>query len=149
MRLVATSVLVSLLAAAGARAGSPEAEEHSGYRARAGHLHRPRPLHKVLLDSSDESTYARLRERRAVRDEIDYGSFKLLVLDEDAVGGADALRSLPLIRRDGQDQIALNGYVLDTTRPEDTYLSLPDGLGLGAGGRGPEAARADAPKRGL
>ncbi|HWC76007.1 MAG TPA: S8 family serine peptidase, partial [Blastocatellia bacterium] len=61
----------------------------------------------------------------AIVDEIDYGSFKLVVVDELALGGRAELERLPTAIRDDQNVIVLNGYILDTTNPEATHRELP------------------------
>ena len=78
---------------------------------------------KLLIDRKDAAAYASLRAQDAIRLEVDYKSFKLLLIDEDALRGPAPLGSWPF--RDDLDRIALNGYLLDTTDPEPTYRALP------------------------
>ena len=85
-------------------------------------------LHKVILDARELQTYAALREQGAIRDEIDYGSFRVLVVDERAMGGRAAIESLAGAVQDNFNLIALNGYMLDTTNPSATYSRLPADL---------------------
>src|SRR5205085_5131509 len=86
------------------------------------------PLHKVILDAADQATYNRLSEQSAIHDEINYGSFRMLVVDERAMGGRMAMQSLGGAVQDNFNLIALNGYVLDTTNPAATYNQLPADL---------------------
>ncbi|HXG91457.1 MAG TPA: S8 family serine peptidase [Blastocatellia bacterium] len=81
--------------------------------------------HKMFLDASDAQTYAALKEKNAVIGEIDYGSFRLVVVDEQALGGRSELEQLRVAVRDDQNLIALNGYILDTTNPDAVYSQLP------------------------
>ncbi len=81
--------------------------------------------HKMFLDASDTQTYAALKEKNAVIGEIDYGSFRLVVVDEQALGGRSELEQLRVAVRDDQNLIALNGYILDTTNPDAVYSQLP------------------------
>ncbi|MFL6274634.1 MAG: S8 family serine peptidase [Blastocatellia bacterium] len=85
-------------------------------------------LHKVILDAADQATYNRLSEQGAIHDEINYGSFRMLVVDERAMGGRMAMQSLGSALQDEFNLIALNGYVLDTTNPAATYNQLPADL---------------------
>ncbi|HEY7914252.1 MAG TPA: S8 family serine peptidase [Blastocatellia bacterium] len=84
--------------------------------------------HKLIVDGSDLEGYTALRDAGAIVDEIDYGSFKLVIADERPVGGRLSLQSIAPAIRDEQNLVALNGYVMDTTRAEDTYLALPPEL---------------------
>jgi hypothetical protein len=81
--------------------------------------------HKLMLGADDAAAYATLVSRGAIVDEIDYGSFKMVVIDELALGGRSELSKLPTAVRDDQNLIALNGYILDTTNPEEIYGQLP------------------------
>jgi hypothetical protein len=101
--------------------------------------------HKLMLDASDRAVYDSLAASRAIVEEFDYGSFRMVVIDEKALGGRDSLASLGAAVRDDQNLIALNGYVLDTTNPSATYRQLPadlrqidmaDSLARGAAPRG-------------
>lgn len=82
-------------------------------------------VHKLLIGSEDIAVYNELARKGAIVDEIDYGSFKLVRVDEQALGGRDALAVLPLAVRDDQDLINLNGFVLDTNQPEALRAALP------------------------
>ena len=40
-----------------------------------------------MLESREDTIYRELDRAKAIRQEINYGSYKLLVVDEDALGG--------------------------------------------------------------
>lgn len=84
--------------------------------------------HKLLIGEEDSSLYNELLSRSAVTDEIDYGSFKMIVVDEQAIGGRSALMDFRDQVRDEQNLIALNGYILDTTGGELTLNKVPGDL---------------------
>ncbi|MBI3653932.1 MAG: S8 family serine peptidase [Acidobacteria bacterium] len=84
--------------------------------------------HKLILAVADAQVYADLQNQNAIVDEINYGSFKVVTIDEQAVGGRAALQALATPVHDEQNFIALNGFVLDTTNPEVTYAQLPADL---------------------
>lgn len=84
--------------------------------------------HKVIIGAEDRETYFALQSRNAIAHEIDYGSFKVVIVDELALGGRAELHSLTAPIRDEQNLIGLNGYVLDTLNPQPTYESLPADL---------------------
>src|SRR5262249_49807973 len=66
--------------------------------------------HKLILNENDSATYNELVRKNAVREEFDYGSFKLVIVDEGNTGGRDTLQSLPVVAHDEQNMIALSGY---------------------------------------
>jgi hypothetical protein len=84
--------------------------------------------HKLMISADETQLYTELLSKNAILDEINYGSFKLVTVDERAVGGRTALQSLSTAVRDDQNLIALNGYILDTTSPETTLRQLPADL---------------------
>ena len=84
--------------------------------------------HKLMIGADETQVYSELLSKNAILDEINYGSFKVIVVDEQAVGGRAALQSLATTVRDDQNLIALNGYILDTTNPEATFRQLPADL---------------------
>jgi hypothetical protein len=84
--------------------------------------------HKLILRSEDIDVYNDLISKAAMVEEIDYGSFKLVIVDEDAAGGRAALRALSAPVRDDENLILFNGYHLDTTDPEATYARIPGDL---------------------
>src|SRR5215510_1097491 len=47
--------------------------------------------HKLLIGSEQAELYAELLSKKAVIQDIDYGSFRMVLVDEDAVGGRSAL----------------------------------------------------------
>jgi subtilase family protein len=102
------------------RASSPEALPQ-------GHLNQSR-FHKVIIDHHSAGSYQELVRLKGIQNEIDYGSFKLVVIDEEALGGREALRSMQITTSDEQNLIALNGYVLDTSNPEPLAVELPADL---------------------
>jgi Subtilase family/Viral BACON domain len=91
------------------------------------HLNQNR-LHKMIINSEESAVYDQLTRQNAIRDEIDYGSFKLVVVDEEAVGGRDALQAMRMTPSDEQNMIALNGYVIDTSAPQPLAKELPADL---------------------
>src|SRR6266850_5561934 len=72
-----------------------------------------RSVHKLLIGSEDIGVYNDLASRGAIISEIDYGSFKLVRVSEQAIGGRDSLAMLSLPVHDEQDLITFNGFVLD------------------------------------
>jgi len=58
------------------------------------HLNQNR-LHKLIINSEEDAVYEELTRRNAIRSQIDYGSFKLVVVDEESVvGGRAALQAM-------------------------------------------------------
>jgi Subtilase family/Viral BACON domain len=92
-----------------------------------GYLSQSR-FHKVIIDHQDTAIYQELARLSAIREQIDYGSFKLLVVDEEALGGREALRSMQISTSDRQNLIFLNDYVLDTSNAEPLAVELPADL---------------------
>src|SRR5262249_16284808 len=66
--------------------------------------------HKLLLGSEETELFTELSNKNAIIQDIDYGSFRLLVVDENAIGGRAALAALSAEVRDEQNVIAFNGY---------------------------------------
>src|SRR5262245_59295262 len=62
-------------------------------------------LHKLIISDKEGDIYNRLARANAIRNEIDYGSYKLVVVDEEAIGGRAALQAMPLTPRDEQNLI--------------------------------------------
>src|SRR5215468_2544625 len=91
------------------------------------HLNQNR-LHKLIINSEDSAVYEQLARQNAIRTEVDYGSFKLVVVDEDAVGGRAALQAMRIRPSDEQNMIALNGYLIDTSNPQPLAKELPADL---------------------
>ena len=82
-------------------------------------------LHKLIINNEDSEIYGQLERANAIRSTIDYGSFKLVVVDEEALGGRVALQSLPVAPRDEQNLIVLNGILLDTSNQQPLARELP------------------------
>lgn len=102
-------------------------------------------FHKLMLSDGDRAVYDSLSATGAILEDFDYGSFRVVVVDERAIGGRDALAALGVAVRDDQNLIAMNGYILDTTDPAATQRQLPadlrqtdlaDSLARGAAPRG-------------
>jgi hypothetical protein len=107
----------------------------------------PNRLHKLIISDRDMDIYGRLARANAIRNEVDYGSYKLVVVDKDAVGGLAALQSLPIATRDEQNMIIFNGYLIDTSAPQPLSKVAPEDL---KSSRMSEAAAgAAAPGKGL
>jgi hypothetical protein len=87
-------------------------------------------LHKLIVINDERGIYTQLAQAGAIRSETDYGSFKLLVVDEQAAGGRAALESLQIAPRDDLDMIALNGYIIDTSNPRPLSKEPPADLKL-------------------
>lgn len=85
-------------------------------------------LHKVIISADDEKLYGELREQGAISQEFDYGSFKMVIINESNVGGREALARLSAPVRDDQNVIFLNGHALDTTHAQISSLALPSEL---------------------
>jgi Subtilase family len=84
--------------------------------------------HKLIINNDDpEQTkvYNELVGRNAISNAINYGGFTLAVVDQDAVGGLEALKNMPVVWRDDLSQIAFNGYVVDTSDPQPLSRELP------------------------
>jgi hypothetical protein len=147
-----TQILAALgtaLAASLAACGSPldkiEAEDAAPAMAQA--YLGSRPI-KVLVDPTapaEAPIYRGLAADRALLREVDYGSFRLLVLDGESPTARQMAAPLPGHRE--FDQIPLNGYLLDTLRPAETYDTLP--RELRRPGVAQAFARDDAPPPGL
>jgi subtilisin family serine protease len=63
-------------------------------------------------------------DRGAVLGELDYGSFRLLLIDERAAGGAAGMAQLGLLVRDDLNRVYLEGGELDTRRPAELESRL-------------------------
>jgi hypothetical protein len=87
-------------------------------------------LHKLII-SSEDPAYGELMRLNAIRSVIDYGSFKLVVVDEEPLGVRAAIEAMPGNWGDEMDRIELNGYVIDTSAPEQPFSKeLPADLRL-------------------
>jgi hypothetical protein len=85
-------------------------------------------LHKLIIKSKETALYNRLVAAKAIRSEIDYGSYKVVMVDEMALGGRAALQAMPVVPRDDQNMIFLNGYLIDTSNPQPLSKELPTNL---------------------
>lgn len=94
----------------------------------------PGPLHKLRLESGQTELLEQLRRSGSVVREVDYGAFRMVVVDEAALGGREALSQWPV--RDDWNTVLFDGLPVDGTRPEASLDSLPatlrsdDGAGL-------------------
>lgn len=66
--------------------------------------------------------------RGVVLGEIDYGSFRMLLIDEQAAGGAAGLARLGLAARDDLNHVYLGAGTLDTRRPAELESRLDSAL---------------------
>jgi Subtilase family/Viral BACON domain len=107
----------------------------------------PNRLHKLIISDKEGGIYDRLARANAIRNEIDYGSYKLVVVDEEAVGGRAALQAMPVAMRDEQNMIIFNGYLIDTSDSQPLRTEAPEDLKLSR--MSEAAARASAPGKGL
>ena len=85
-------------------------------------------LHKFMIKNQDAAIYDRLAKSKAIRRAIDYGSYRLVVVDEEAAGGRAALQAMLATPRDDQDMIVLNGFLIDTSNPQPLAKVLPSDL---------------------
>ncbi|MDX2042248.1 MAG: S8 family serine peptidase [Acidobacteriota bacterium] len=85
-------------------------------------------LHKLIINNDQQNVYDDLAGRGAIREEVNYGSFRLVVVDQEAIGGRAAMQALPVAARDEQNLIVLNGYVLDTSNAEPLSKEPPADL---------------------
>lgn len=84
------------------------------------------PIHKLFIGVDDIELYNELSSLGAIIDEIDYGSFKLVRVNEEAAGGRQRLATL--LPRDEQDFINLNGFVFDPGSADSLASTLPGEL---------------------
>ncbi|HET6204116.1 MAG TPA: proprotein convertase P-domain-containing protein [Planctomycetota bacterium] len=80
-------------------------------------------LHRVVAKPGDALIGA-LRAAGAVAQEIDYGSFVLLLVDARPLGGIGALQATGATIRDEWALIELNGFLLDTAHPAALAATL-------------------------
>lgn len=88
-------------------------------------------LHKMIInhdENAEMDVYRQLGEKGAIREEINYGAFRLIVVDQEAMGGRAAIQALPVAARDEQNLIVLNGYVIDTSNAEPLSKQAPADL---------------------
>jgi hypothetical protein len=109
------SYLLALVAASGLAACGADVAPGGSAGARA----RQPGVAKVIIGARATGRADAIYERGAVLGEIDYDSFRLLLIDERAAGGAAGLEQLGLFVRDDLDRVYLEGRALDTRRPEE------------------------------
>jgi hypothetical protein len=85
-------------------------------------------LHKLIIRSEDAAAYLELAQQNAILSEIEYDSFKLVVVDEKAVRGGRAALQAMATPSDEQNMILFNGYVIDTSASQPLSKELPAGL---------------------
>jgi subtilase family protein/BACON domain-containing protein len=88
----------------------------------------PNRLHKLIISDKEGDIYGRLARANAIRNEVDYGSYKLVVVDEEALGGRAALQATPVAFHDEQNMIIFNGYLIDTSAAQPLSKELPEDL---------------------
>src|SRR5215475_1142540 len=88
----------------------------------------PNRLHKLIISDKERESYNRLARANAIRNEVDYGSYKLVMVDEEAAGGRAALQAMPVAPRDEQNMIIFNGYLIDTSSPQPLSKEAPENL---------------------
>jgi len=79
---------------------------------------------KVIADDRHAPAERALSAQGAVVERIDYGSFRVLAVDEQVAGGRAAIAARGLEVREDMDQILLGRYRLDTRRPTDVERRL-------------------------
>src|SRR5262245_48060794 len=77
---------------------------------------------KILVDTHSAAAEQLARSRGAVVGEVDYGSFRMLLVDERAAG------TMGLALRDDLNRVLIEGIQLDTRRPGDVESALPVAL---------------------
>jgi hypothetical protein len=88
-------------------------------------------IHKVIINEEDtahQAVYNELVRLNAIVKEIPYGSFKLVIVKHEAVGGLEALRSMKVAWRDDLSMMSINGYVLDTSTSPALSQAIPADL---------------------
>ncbi len=81
----------------------------------------------VVATPTDDARLADLKASGAILETFDYGSFRMLVVDEQIVGAAK-LANLAVERHDDWNRILFNGIDLDTLAPDRVYDQLPANL---------------------
>lgn len=135
-RYLLTLGLTSVVAAGQAACGADAA-----FDASAAVRARQPGVAKVIVAAHATGRAEAAYGRGVVLGEIDYGSFRLLLIDERAAGGATGLAQLGLAIRDDLNHVYLAGRALDTRQPVQVEAQLPAAL------RRDELARARAERR--
>ncbi len=75
-------------------------------------------LRKVIIDSEDRARMEKFLGSQAVIKQVDYGSFKLFIVDENAGQARGEASNIASGASDDQNLLSLNDIVIDTTKPE-------------------------------
>lgn len=94
----------------------------------AGRYWRGERLRKVIVDANDTAELEALRATNEIVKEIDYGSFKLLILSQRAGEALDAVVAHEPVEPENQNVIALNDLIVDITKPQELPPELSDSL---------------------
>ena len=124
VRFYLLSVLLALVGASGLAACAADAVPDGTAAERA----RKPGVAKVIVGAHATDRADAAYDRGVVLGEIDYGSFRLLLIDERAAGGAAGLEQLGLSDRDDLNRVDLEGRPLDTRRPQDVESRLEPAL---------------------
>lgn len=92
-----------------------------------GHIGTGR-LHKIFISADKKDVYDSLLNRGVIVKEVDYGSFKMLIVNEDLGIGRAELGGLDAEVRDEQDLIAINDFVIDTAGGKAELNRVPGDL---------------------
>lgn len=134
MTLLIGFVTIALLVTSSALMQSQKQTSASEIRSQLGLLEDPHAgyisksaRHKLIIEQGDQQSaaYTELKSRGSIVEEFDYGSFRMVVVDEYAAGGLEHLLQMQATIRDDMNLIRLGGYELDTTSPEATLSQLP------------------------
>src|ERR1041385_6627434 len=83
---------------------------------------------KVIVRAGAADAADAAYARGVVLGAIDYGSFRMLLIDERAAGGAAGLEQLGLAARDDLSRVFLQGRALDTRRPDEVESRIEPAL---------------------
>ncbi len=97
---------------------------------------------KLIVGTSDTAAVGAIAQRQALLYEADYGSFRLVVVDERRLGGPEAVDALGAWSRNDMNLVVFNGCAIDTTRPATAACDLPPDLRQAGDGVGPGEAPA-------
>ncbi|MBI1850852.1 MAG: proprotein convertase P-domain-containing protein [Planctomycetes bacterium] len=116
------STLLALVFAASTMAWANEtvqirrAEIPDDYRSSSG-------VHKLFVNSADGAALSRLTQLGAIERTIDYGSFRLVFVNDDGLGALAEPALAGVALRDDLDLVGLNGWNLDTRVGEPRDLA--------------------------
>lgn len=116
--------LLALVGASGLAACAADADRDGSAAVRA----RQPGVAKVIVGAHATGRADAAYHRGVVLGEIDYGSFRLLLIDERAAGGTAGLEQLGFSVRDDLNRVYLEGRQLDTRRPEEVESRLEPAL---------------------